>query len=57
MYYSYIEIEFIATSFSPAQTDLALKLLIYIKYLIGIYSNSTTRLVYLFRPHNFILTE
>jgi hypothetical protein len=28
MYYSYVEIEYIATSFSPARTDLALKLLI-----------------------------
>jgi hypothetical protein len=27
MYYSYIEIEFVATSFSPARTNLALKLL------------------------------
>jgi hypothetical protein len=27
MYYSYVEIEFAATSFSPARTDLALKLL------------------------------
>jgi hypothetical protein len=27
MYYSYIEIEYIATSFSPTRTDLALKLL------------------------------
>ncbi len=27
MYYSYIEIEYIATSFSPARMDLALKLL------------------------------
>jgi hypothetical protein len=27
MYYSYIEIEYIATSFSPARTNLALKLL------------------------------
>jgi hypothetical protein len=27
MYYSYIEIEYIATNFSPARTDLALKLL------------------------------
>ncbi len=26
MYYSYVEIEYIATSFSPARTDLALKL-------------------------------
>ncbi len=25
MYYSYIEIEYVATSFSPARTDLALK--------------------------------
>jgi hypothetical protein len=28
MYYSYIEIEYVATSFSPARMDLALKLLI-----------------------------
>ncbi len=28
MYYSYVEIEYVATSFSPARTDLALKLLI-----------------------------
>ncbi len=27
MYYSYVEIEYVATSFSPARTDLALKLL------------------------------
>jgi hypothetical protein len=26
MYYSYVEIEYVATSFSPARTDLALKL-------------------------------
>ncbi len=29
MYYSYIEIEYLATSFSSARTDLALKLLSY----------------------------
>jgi hypothetical protein len=28
MYYSYVEIEYVAMSFSPAKTDLALKLLI-----------------------------
>jgi hypothetical protein len=27
MYYSYIEIEYVATSFSPTRTDLAVKLL------------------------------
>jgi hypothetical protein len=27
MYYSYAEIEYVATSFSPARTDLALELL------------------------------
>jgi hypothetical protein len=27
MYYSYVEIEYIATSFSPARTNLALKLI------------------------------
>jgi hypothetical protein len=29
MYYSYVEIEYVATSFSPARTDLAVKLLRY----------------------------
>ncbi len=28
MYYSYVEIEYVATSFSPTRMDLALKLLI-----------------------------
>jgi hypothetical protein len=37
MYYSYVEIEYVATSFSPARTDLALKLLI--KYLGAFRSN------------------
>ncbi len=27
MYYSYVEIEYVATSFSPASMDLAVKLL------------------------------
>ncbi len=27
MYYSYVEIEYVAASFSPARTDLALKLI------------------------------
>jgi hypothetical protein len=27
MYYSYVDIEYVATSFSPARMDLALKLL------------------------------
>ncbi len=27
MYYSYVEIEYVATSFSPARMDLAIKLL------------------------------
>ncbi len=27
MFYSYVEIEYVVTSFSPARTDLALKLL------------------------------
>ncbi len=30
MYYSYVEIEYVATSFSPTRTDLALKLLSYL---------------------------
>jgi hypothetical protein len=32
MYYSFVEIEYIATSFSPARTDLALKLLTTLMY-------------------------
>jgi hypothetical protein len=32
MYYSYVEIEYVATSFSPARTDLALKLLCIITF-------------------------
>jgi hypothetical protein len=32
MYYSYVEIEYVAMSFSPARTDLALKLLILCTY-------------------------
>jgi hypothetical protein len=31
MYYSYVEIEYVATSFSPARTDLALRLLSILK--------------------------
>ncbi len=34
MYYSYVEIEYVATSFSPARTDLALKLLMKTKMFI-----------------------
>ncbi len=36
MYYSYVGIEYVATSFSPTRTDLALKLLI--KYASGLIS-------------------
>ncbi len=32
MYYSYVEIEYVAMSFFPARTDLALKLLTALKY-------------------------
>jgi hypothetical protein len=40
MYYSYVEIEYVATSFSPARTDLALKLLrIHLDCLTAIKSN------------------
>ncbi len=36
MYYSYVEIEYVATSFVPARTDLALKLLTkYVSVQIG----------------------
>ncbi len=34
MYYSYVEIEYVATSFSPTRMDLAYKLL-YDKWVIG----------------------
>ncbi len=33
MYYSYVEIEYVATSFSPLGMDLALKLLIILDYI------------------------
>ena len=36
MYYSYIEIEYVATSFTPARTDLALKLLTNSYFPVGI---------------------
>jgi hypothetical protein len=32
MYYSYVEIEYVATSFSPARMDLAVKLLTAIRF-------------------------
>ena len=36
MYYSYVKIEYVAMSFSPARTDLALKLLReYFSYWVG----------------------
>ena len=37
MYYSYVEIEYVATSFSPAKTDLAVKLLNKNSILVNIY--------------------
>ncbi len=37
MYYSYVEIEYVATSFSPARTDLALKLLMKSGFLALLY--------------------
>jgi hypothetical protein len=45
MYYSYVEIEYVATSFSPARTDLALKLLtrkIYMDYIKDPCNKETT---------------
>jgi hypothetical protein len=40
MYYSYVEVEYVATSFSPARMDLAVKLLRYnILYLSSIIQN------------------
>ncbi len=38
MYYSYVEIEYVATSFTPAKTNLAVKLLM-------LYINSLTATV------------
>jgi hypothetical protein len=48
MYYSYVEIEYVATSFSPARTDLALKLVTYEKsdMVIAVNSNAS----YLSKP-------
>ncbi len=44
MYYSYVEIEYVATSFSPARTDLAVKLLSKDLFLFEAYLASRTRL-------------
>jgi hypothetical protein len=33
MYYSYVEFEYVATSFSPAGTDLAIKLFKFLLYI------------------------
>ena len=44
MYYSYVEIEYVATSFSPARMDLALKLLIV--YVANIDSSNVGFLLY-----------
>ncbi len=41
MYYSYVAIEYIAPSFSPARTDLALKLLRLLPYANGQHINVT----------------
>jgi hypothetical protein len=35
MYYSYVEFEYVATSFSPARTDLAVKLLMIILFIFN----------------------
>ena len=40
MYYSYVEIEYVATSFSPARTDLALNLLIVLDLQLAIYCDA-----------------
>jgi hypothetical protein len=45
MYYSYVEIEYVAASFSPARTDLALKLLI----------NMSKMRMEAKKPHNTVL--
>ncbi len=41
MYYSYVEIEYVAKSFSPARTDLALKLLKY--FVVWVHDTVTTK--------------
>jgi hypothetical protein len=40
MYYFYVEIEYVATSFSPARTDLALKLLTALQLMAHKYAPS-----------------
>jgi hypothetical protein len=47
MYYSYVEIEYVAMSFSPASTDLALKLLI--------ERESASKCVYFVRSNTLLL--
>ncbi len=46
MYYSYVEIEYVATSFSPARTDLALKLLrLVVNLFAGVSVPARTKLI------------
>jgi hypothetical protein len=52
MYYSYVEIEYVATSFSPARTDLALKLLSnHIRSYIGLSKGHVAQPYYV-KVHN-----
>ncbi len=61
MYYSYVEIEYVATSFSPARTDLALKLMYTLYHLthtmvLTYLVHSTHILSTTLTAHNTLLT-
>jgi hypothetical protein len=53
MYYSYVEIEYVATSFSPARTDLAVKISISVLLCICI---KNTVFVCLYTDTNYKMT-
>ncbi len=58
MYYSYVEIEYVATSFSPARTDLALKLLnTYNKLFYWLFNQSNIGLMITYVYSNIIESE
>jgi hypothetical protein len=51
MYYSYVEIEYVAMSFSPARMDLALSLInLYQIPLIDMVQNNNTNTIIVNRP-------
>ncbi len=52
MYYSYVEIEYVAMSFSPARMDLALKLLSEILYKLKMQKSDIWKVKYCYVWYN-----